>query len=271
MKNHDPMGDRMKALERVETSRKCDPDKPICVRLDGKSFSTFTRGLARPYDARMSNIMKLVTQHLVKETHAKIGYTQSDEISLIYYYEEPSQPLYGGKFHKLTSVLAGMASGMFQDLLGNLLPEKIGNHPVFDCRVWQVPTKEEAANVILWRWFDARKNSISMLAQSEFSHKTLHGKDTKMMREMLLEKGIEWEDYPEFFKWGSFFQRKSEERLLTQEELKVIPEKHRPDGPVVRSHVNLLDMPPFVEVDNRTGVIFDGETPILGRIGQAVI
>lgn len=266
MKNHDPMGDRMKEYERVETSRKCDPSKPICVRLDGNCFSTFTRGLARPYDERMSNIMKLVTQYLVKETHAKIGYTQSDEITLIYFYEEGSQPLHGGKFHKLTSILAGKASGMFQDLLGNLLPEKIGNHPVFDCRVWQVPTKEEAANVVLWRWFDARKNSISMLAQSEFSHKTLHGKDAKMMREMLLEKGIDWNMYPDFFKWGSFFQRKSEERLLTQEELNAIPEKHRPEGPVVRSQVNLLEMPPFIEVSNRVEVIFDGADPILETV-----
>lgn len=260
MKNHDPMGDRMKMYERMETSRKCEPGKPICVRLDGKTFSTFTRGLARPYDERLSNIMKLVTSHLVKETHAKIGYTQSDEISLIYHYEGDSQPLFGGKFHKLTSVLAGMASGMFQDLLGNLLPEKIGSHPVFDCRVWQVP-KVEAANVILWRWFDARKNSIAMLAQSEFSHKTLQGKDTLVMREMLAKKGIDWNIYPDFFKWGSFFQRRTFERELTAEEKARIPLKHQPEGLVTRSQVVQLEMPPFIDVTNRVEVIFDGAAP----------
>jgi tRNA(His) guanylyltransferase len=263
MKNHDPMGDRMKEFEKVETSRKCDPRKPICIRLDGKSFHTFTKGLERPYDERLSSIMRLVTNYLVKDTHAKVGYTQSDEISLIYNYEDESQPLFGGKFHKLTSVLAGMASGMFRDLLGTLLAEKIGSRPVFDCRVWQVPNKEEAANVILWRWFDARRNSISMLAQSEFSHKTLHGKDTKMMREMLLEKGIDWNTYPDFFKWGTFFQRKTSEIELSAEELANIPENHRPDGKVMRSRVSQLLMPPFVEVTNRVEVIFDGADPII--------
>ena len=263
MKNHDPMGDRMKEFERVETSRKCDPSKPICARLDGNCFSTFTRGLARPYDERMSNIMKLVTQYLVKETHAKIGYTQSDEITLIYFYEEGSQPLHGGKFHKLTSILAGKASGMFQDLLGNLLPEKIGKHPSFDCRVWQVPTKEEAANVVLWRWFDAKKNSIAMLAQSEFSHNVLQGKDTLVMREMLAEKGINWDTYPDFFKWGTFVQRQTFERELTTEEKGRIPLKHQPEGLVTRSQVVQLEMPPFIDVTNRVEVIFDGTTPSL--------
>ena len=115
----------------------------------------------------------------------------------------------------------------------------------------------------IWRWFDAKKNSIAMLAQSEFSHNTLHGKDTLMMREMLAEKGIAWETYPDFFKWGSFFQRKSEERLLTQEELSAIPEKHRPDGRVIRSRVDCLEMPPFVDVTNRVEVVFGGADPVI--------
>jgi tRNA(His) 5'-end guanylyltransferase len=258
MKNHDPMGDRLKALEQVETSRRCDPAKPICVRLDGRAFSTFTQGLARPYDERMSRLMIDTTKFLVKETRAKIGYTQSDEITLVYAYEGEAQPLFGGKIHKLTSLIAGLCSAMFNNKLQRSMPEKWGSCPSFDARVFQVPDKMEAANVVLWRWFDARKNSVSMLAQSVFSHKALQNKDCREMKGMLLEKGYDWDTYPDFFKWGTFVQRKTVERELTEAEASKIPEQHRPKGKVLRSQIDELAMPPFVEVANRVEVIFDG-------------
>ncbi len=263
MNKHDPMGDRLKAFEQIETSRRCDPTKPICIRLDGRAFSTFTKGLARPYDARMSRLMIDTTKFLVNETHAKIGYTQSDEITLIYAYEGEAQPLFGGKFHKLTSLLAGLCSAQFNNLLQRRIPEKWGVCPSFDARVFQVPDKMEAANVVLWRWFDAKKNSVSMLAQSVFSHKQLQGKDAQEMREMLLEQGYDWNTYPDFFKWGTFVQRKTVERELTSEEKAKIPEKFQPEGLVKRSQVEELAMPPFRDVANRVSVIFDGEEPKL--------
>lgn len=257
----DPMGERMKFWEKRDNSDRVSTFLPVCVRLDGKSFSTFTRGLARPYDKRLSDLMIATTKHLIEKTHAKIGYTQSDEISLIYSYPKEAQPLFGGKIFKLTSVLAGMASGFFTSKLADAIPERKGSAPCFDCRVWQMPSLEEAANAILWRWFDARKNSVSMLAQSEFSSKKLHGKDRATMKEMLAEKGILWETYPEFFKWGSFLQRKVFHEVLSEQELAKIPEKHRPKGPVTRSKIVVLEMPPFVEVANRADVIFQSADP----------
>jgi len=270
MDKHDPMGDRMKLYEKVETYRKCDPSKPICIRLDGRAFSTFTKGLGRPYDERMSRLMVDTTKFLVNET-------QSDEITLVYAYEEQSQPLFGGKLHKLTSLLAGMCSAKFAAILGLYLPEKVDKSargwesswmdgvPSFDARVFQVPSKVEAANVVLWRWFDARKNSVSMLAQSIFSHKQLQNKNAVEMKQMCLEKEHDWDKYPDFFKWGTFVQRKTVERELSQEELALIPERHRPAmGQLVnRSRVVNLEMPAFIDVANRVGVIFDGEAPSL--------
>jgi tRNA(His) 5'-end guanylyltransferase len=257
----DPMGERMKFWEKRENSDRVSSFLPICVRLDGKAFHTFTKGLERPYDKRLSDLMICTAKHLVEKTHAKIAYTQSDEISLIYSYPKESQPLFGGKVFKLTSVLAGMASSFFASQLHLFLPEKVGSTPCFDCRVWQMPSLEEAANAILWRWFDARKNSVSMLAQSEFSSKQLHGKDCTAMKEMLSEKGMDWDTYPEFFKWGSFIQRKAYQETLSPEILAKIPKKHRPKGPVTRSRVDKIHMPPFIEVANRADVIFQGADP----------
>ena len=81
----DDLGDRMKAYEAVETDRAFDPALPLVVRLDGRAFSTFTRGMEKPFDHTLSRIMREVTAHLVEKNHARIGYTQSDEITLLFH------------------------------------------------------------------------------------------------------------------------------------------------------------------------------------------
>ena len=82
------------------------------------------------------------------------------------------------------------------------------------------------------------------------------------MQELLWQKGVNWNDYPQFFKEGSWLQRKNFMMELTAEELECIPEQHRPDGPVERSKVVELNIPPFSKVANREEVIFEGADPL---------
>src|SRR5581483_3371034 len=227
----------------------------ICARLDGKGFSKFTKGLKRPFDVGMVRAMVLTTMYLVEETNARVGYTQSDEISLVFYSDVyDSQVFFNGKIQKMTSVLASMATAKFNSLLEAHLPSKVGLLPVFDCRVWNVPNEVEAANTILWREKDATKNSISMAAQALYSHKELDGKSSSEKQEMLHQKGINWNDYPDYFKRGTFIQRRRYMVALTEEERLRIPEAHRPAAgeKVERSRVIEVSMPPFSRVINRT-------------------
>ena len=114
MAGKDDLGDRMKVYESLETDRLIDPEAPLVVRLDGRAFSTFTRGMHKPFDARMSDIMCAVTGHLLEQTGACVGYTQSDEITLILESETPErEPIFGGRVFKIVSVLAAMASAKF--------------------------------------------------------------------------------------------------------------------------------------------------------------
>lgn len=46
----DALGDRMKAYESREADRRLIPTIPVCARIDGRNFSAFTRGMAKPYD-----------------------------------------------------------------------------------------------------------------------------------------------------------------------------------------------------------------------------
>jgi len=79
----DDLGDRMKEFESAEAGRRLMPLLPICIRLDGRSFSRYTAKLNKPFDIQMSGIMVTTTKLLVDETNAAMGYTQSDEISLV--------------------------------------------------------------------------------------------------------------------------------------------------------------------------------------------
>ena len=117
-------------------------------------------------------------------------------------------------------------------------------NPVFDCRVWQPPSAEDAVNALLWRQRDAIKNAVSMVAQANFSPKRLHGKNTQQMIDMLLVNNLMSfeEQFPVRFKRGIFAKRVKCERHLTQEELAAIPEDHRPSGPVVRSKITSFDL-----------------------------
>ncbi len=264
----DALGDRMKMLERGAIMERFMPLLPLMARIDGRSFHGFTQGLERPYDARMSRMMIDTTKYLVKETGATIGYCQSDEISLCWYSSSyDSQLFFDGRVFKVVSQLAAMTTLYFYELCQEKLPpEYAKKRPTFDCRAWNVPNKTEAVNTLLWRELDASKNSISMAARSVFKHGELMNKNGSEMQEMLWQKGINWNDYPVFFRRGTFVQRKTISRKFTTTELADLPPKHKahstPELTFSRSEYVELDLPPLNKVANREDVIFEGADPV---------
>jgi tRNA(His) guanylyltransferase len=273
-KGKDDLGDRMKAYERAEAGRRFMPLLPVLVRLDGKNFSSWTRGLQRPYHQGLTDLMVAVTRYLVEESNATIGYTQSDEISLVLYSDNyKSQIFFDGRIQKLTSVLASMATWAFNAWGPMHIPEKrrVAFQPAFqpaffDCRCWQVPTLLEAVNMLYWREVDATKNSVSMAAREYYSHLELHEKGRANQMDMLMAKGVNWDKYPSYFKRGTYVQRKKIVRAFTAEEIDKLPAQHEarvnPALMVERSEIQVLEMPPFSKVLNKEGVIFRGEKPI---------
>lgn len=267
MSDKDAFGDRMKLYEMAEAGRKLMPLLPVMARIDGRGFSKFTKGLKRPFDERLSHLMIATTKWLVEETVACMGYTQSDEISLTWYADNmKSQVFFDGRIQKMTSQLAALATVRFKSLLPQYLPQEYADRlPTFDARVWNVPNIVEGSNTFLWREQDATKNSISMAARAYYSHKQIMNKNGTEMQEMLFQKGINWNDYPPFFKRGTFIQRRTVSRPFTVEEIEKLPPKHaahtNPDLRIERSEVLPLEMPPFVRVTNRPEVIYLGEEP----------
>lgn len=263
----DEFGDRLKAYEATETGRRLDPALPVYARIDGRGFSKFTRGMRRPFDPRMMACMQATTRHLVAETDARIGYTQSDEISLVWEIRQDmpgSQMFFDAKVQKLCSVLAGLATAAFTRAVLTSGDANFAAYacrmPHFDARVFNLPTRDEAANAFVWREMDATRNAVSMAAFAHFSHKSLHGVSVSGMRARLAEAGIRFEDYPEDFQRGAYFRRVTFEREFTPEELARIPARHQPEvGTLVtRSEVRQIALPPILDIANRVAVILEG-------------
>jgi tRNA(His) guanylyltransferase len=263
----DELGDRMKGYESAMAGARCMPMLPVLARIDGRAFSSFTRGMNRPFDERMSYVMIDTARRLVDETGALIGYTQSDEITLAWFAAtSKSQIWFDGRIAKMTSQLAALATLYFYESVLESLPEYAKRQPTFDARVWQVPNLSEAANVFLWREWDATKNSISMAAGELYSHRALMGKSGKEKQEMLFQKGINWSTcYPDYFKRGTYIQRATTTRAFTTSEIDQLPPKHaaraNPELVVERSVVSILSLPPLSTIANRVDVLFNGSSP----------
>jgi tRNA(His) 5'-end guanylyltransferase len=201
------LGDRMKDYENA--FRKYVPEKSyIVLRLDGKAFHTYTKGLNKPYDYHLMEDMAETAQYLCENIQgAWWGYTQSDEITLVLtpFAKENSDSWFKGNIQKMVSISAAMATAKF-----NILRREgrgINKIALFDSRVFILPSKEEVMNCLIWRQRDAIKNSISMAAQSVYSHAALNKKNGDDQLQMLLDKDIDWNDYPTPAKCGTIVRK----------------------------------------------------------------
>ena len=183
----------MKGYEGV-TSTALIRRMPAIIRIDGKAFHTFTAGCDKPFDKAISGAMISACTDLYKNIqNCKIVYTQSDEISilLVDYEKLETNPWFGNNIQKIVSVASSITTASFNEHYKH--PK--GKMALFDARVFNLP-QDEVANYFLWRQQDCIRNSISISARSLFSAKQLHGKNCKLMKEMMLEKGHDWSKIP---------------------------------------------------------------------------
>lgn len=177
------------------------------LRLDGRAFSTYTKGMERPFDSVLAGVMDNTAIALCKKiAGARLAYVQSDEISILVtdFDKIETQAWFDGNVQKIVSISAAIATAEFNRLMYNIRPEYLTNEKtaVFDSRVWMIADPYEVENVFRWRQQDAMRNSVSMAAQSMFSHKELHGKNVAAMKQMMIDKGVNWQNYPTGFRYG---------------------------------------------------------------------
>jgi tRNA(His) 5'-end guanylyltransferase len=165
--------------------------------------------------------MNATAVHLCENIQtAKLGFVQSDEITILLcdFDKLTTSQYFNGNIQKITSVVASLATAKFNQLRSQRFIESKSMNllgveyelAMFDCRCWTVPNAIEAMNVFRWRQQDCIRNSVSMVAQSNFSHKELHGKSQSNMHDMLHAKGVNWAtDYTDGEKNGRVIMKET--------------------------------------------------------------
>lgn len=191
------------------------------IRLDGKAFHTYTRGLTKPFDSALSDDIDTAVINLMPHLQGAVfAYAQSDEISVLLtdFRSIDTSTWFDGNIQKMASVSASIMTAEFNkqrwkraasDAKSPLWDVDYRPTAYFDARVFTIPDRIEVMNYFIWRNQDCSRNSLSMVAQSHFSHKQLHGKSSPEMHQMLHEIGVNWAtDYSDGDKNGRIILRK---------------------------------------------------------------
>ncbi len=200
----------------------------IVARLDGHGFTRLTKkewNLEKPFDVRFRDAMINTLRHLMDCGFRIIyGYTQSDEISLLFHIDDST---FGRKERKLISILAAEASVTFS--------EQIGRHAVFDCRLVPLPNADYVVDYFRWRQEDSHRNSLNshcywLLRNEGLSaanaQKQIAGLSNGDKNELLFSHGINYNNLPLWQRRGVGMYLRDEEKTgynpKTREHIKFV-------------------------------------------------
>lgn len=187
-------------MKNYEGKYKLPENLPVIIRIDGRSFHTLTRGMHKPFDIKLIDVMNAVGIALCKEVqNCRMAYIQSDEISLLLHQKMGSQPWFGNEIQKIASITASIASSVFTASYDS--SEHRTPVVAFDSRAFVLPP-HEVTNYFIWRQSDWIRNSIQMMGRAYFSHRELNGVSTNGIIELLKEKDLEWNNLFTYLKRG---------------------------------------------------------------------
>jgi len=244
----DNFGDRMKAYEK-NADHKLTPRLPVILRLDGNSFSKFTKDMKfkKPFDDKFCMAMEAATTAVLEYcSGSQIGYFQSDEITVLLRNDQTHEtdPFLSNRIQKICSLVASTCTLAFN----NFLTANIADYyprAAFDCRCFVVPPKE-VNNVFLWRQKDAWRNCVSAVAYyglkekkgRKTSFKMLQGKSNSEQQELIFsELGINMNDYETRFKRGVCIVKEIVQTPIEEFVKPEIIEKYNKKGEMVERSV----------------------------------
>lgn len=224
----------------IKRDYEINTDGYILAHIDGRSFSKMVKNkFNKPFDDSFIEMMNQTAEYLCENVQAcHLAYVQSDEITLLLKKNNPDGDVFfGGRLCKMQSIIASLATAKFNQLMtiynitkNNYFFTKedtadtiydivdavdvINTMPLyqFDCKVWDVPTANDAMAWFLFRNIDCIRNSKQQAAQSYLSHKELMGLHTDDQIDLLLEKtGIDWNSYKDGEKYGRLIYKVEEE------------------------------------------------------------
>jgi len=182
------IGDRMRTNYESCARHKLARRTPVIIRVDGRAFHSYAKGMRRPFDQGLIDAMLMAAMAVGKDAQGfKAGYIQSDEASffLTDYDTLQTDAWFGYIQSKVETISASVMTAAFNGAMGN------GKAAHFDARSFNVP-REEVVNYFLWRAKDWERNSVSMYCRAYFSTKQMHGQGRADQHEMLHGIGKNW-------------------------------------------------------------------------------
>lgn len=181
------------------------PGMFMAARIDGRNFTRLTKEICKfeaPFDERFRDMMVNTVKALMDcGFRVLYGYTESDEISLLF---DPEEDTFGRKVRKYNSILAGVASSTFS--------LELGQPAVFDCRIIPLPNAELVQDYFLWRQEDANRNALNSwcywtlrkegMSVTEATA-AVSGKSVAYKNELLFGRGINYDKLPSWQKRGT--------------------------------------------------------------------
>lgn len=205
------LDDRMKGYERAYNI-KLPARLPVILRIDGNSFSKFTKkmGFKKPFDDTFIEAMDKTTKAILNYcSGAILGYYQSDEISILLRNDQTfnTDPFLSNRLNKICSLISGIASSTFS--------LHFQTTAIFDCRAFVVP-ENEVANYFLWRQQDAYRNAVQGYAYYTIANehgrrtaqKILHGKNIEEQLDKIYEYGVRFHEEPIDYIMGVILKKK---------------------------------------------------------------
>lgn len=221
------LDERMKKYEYV-TRHYLMCRTPVIVRIDGKAFHTFTKGMKKPFDPIFMESMQDTMKYLCENVQGCVlGYCQSDEISLLLidYDTFETSAWFDNNLSKIISITSSLASVYFNQqfslnlldyrikakqnnnrdiIYENNLYSNISRLPIFDSRAFNLQ-KEEVNNYFVWRQQDAIKNAIQMIGRAYFTRKELENKSGQDIVDMLDNIKVNYHSYTTSEKRGTCY------------------------------------------------------------------
>jgi tRNA(His) 5'-end guanylyltransferase len=201
--NFDDLDSRMRVFETAHDHCVL-PGMYMAARLDGRNFTSLTKkrhDFESPFDTRFRDMMVATVEHLMGcGFNILYGFTQSDEISLLFH---PQEQAFGRKLRKYNSILAGEASACFSLRMAEIA--------TFDCRISQLPNRDLVIDYFRWRQEDAHRNALNAHCYWLLRHQgasvqkatnDLLGLSVAEKNELLFSHGINFNDLPAWQKRG---------------------------------------------------------------------
>ena len=205
------------------TDYKLMPNTYVLAMVDGHRFSKLIKNkFDKPFDDLFIKMINETAKYLCENIQGvKFAYTQSDEISLLITdFDTPMTDSYFSfRLCKMQSLIAAMATAKFNQMYAKLANDYKGfglkkfdmkEYPTctFDCKVWTVPSANDAYVWFLYRQTDCIKNSKAQTAQSFLPHKELVGLTSDEMIAKCKEvKGVDWYEYTNDRKYGRVIKK----------------------------------------------------------------